>query len=259
MRASSPKMLVSAAALAAIGAGLAFVCARGLIFNDPDPVRPAPAALHEPAWPAPQVVTPPVSTVESRPVERPAAPVDPQRPVGALDQLLPQGMGAIPGLQQMNPEQGRATADTAGQLLNGFLGQGRTDGAPRPMQIPQMTPDQAAAAARTATDLINGMLANGGQPRPGQNGAPAQLDPNQAAAAAQSAAKMLNGMFQSRGLAPAPKDSAGDAAPIDLDQPVPSPESSSASAAPVYGEHKRGNDVRIDPKAVKDALRALGR
>jgi hypothetical protein len=125
------------------------------------------------------------------------------------------------------------------------------------MQIPQMTPDQAAAAARTATDLINGMLANGGQARPGQNGMPTQLDANQAAAAAQSAAKMLNGMFQSRGLAPPAKDTAGDPAPTDIDQPAPNPQSSSASTA--QGEYKRGNDVRIDPKAVKDALRALGR
>ena len=254
MRASSPKILVSAAALAVIGAGVAFVCMRGLTFNDPDPVRPAPAALHEPAWPAQQVIAPPVSTVESRPLERPAATVDTQRPVGALDQLLPQGMGAIPGLPQTNPEPGRATADTAGQLLNGFLGQGRTDGAPRPMQIPQMTPDQAASAARTATDLINGMLANGSQARPGRNSVPTQLDPNQAAAAA----KMLNGMFQSRGLAPPARDSAGDPAPTDIDQPAPNPQSSSAST-PAHGEYKRGNDVRIDPKAVKDALRALGR
>jgi hypothetical protein len=258
MRASSPKILVSAAALAVIGAGVAFVCMRGLAFNDPDPVRPVPAALHEPAWPAPQVVAPPVAAVETRPLDRPAASVDPQRPVGALDQLLPQGMGAIPGLPQTGPEQGRASADTAGQLLNGFLGQGRTDGASRPMQIPQMTPDQAAAAARTASDVINGMLANGGQARPGQNGMPAQLDPNQAAAAAQSAAKMLNGMFQSRGLAPSARDSAGDPAPTDIDQPAPNPQSSSASTS-APGEHRRGNDVRIDPKAVKDALRALGR
>jgi hypothetical protein len=257
MRAFSPKMLVSAAALAAVGAGLAFVCMRGLTFNDPDPVRPAPAALHEPAWPAQQVVAPPVSTVESRPAER-VTPIDAQRPIGALDQLLPQGMGSIPGLPQTNPEQGRATADTAGQLLNGFLGQGRPDGAPRPMQIPQMTPDQAAAAARTATDLINGMLANGGQARPGQNGMPTQLDANQAAAAAQSAAKMLNGMFQSRGLAPSAKDTAGDPTPTDIDQLAPSGQSFSAST-PAHGEYKRGNDVRIDPKAVKDALRALGR
>jgi len=255
MRASSPKLLVSAAALAVIGAGVAFVCVRGLTFNDPDPVRPVPAALHEPARPAPQVVTPPVATVESRPAERPAAAIDPQRPLGALDQLLPHGTAGLPGLPQMNPEQGRATADTAGQLLNGFLGQGGADGGPRPMQIPQMSPDQAAAAARTATDLINGMLANGGQVRPGQNGTSMQIDPNQAAAAA----KMLNGMFQSRGLAPRGKDSAGDPAPTDIDQPARSLENSSASAAPVYGDHKRGNDVRIDPKAVKDALRALGR
>jgi hypothetical protein len=255
MRASSPKLLVPAAALAVIGAALAFVCARGLTFSDPDPVRPAPAALHEPAWPAPQVVAPPVPTVESRPLRAPAVTVDPQRPVGALDQLLPQGMGAIPGLPQTNPEQGHASGDAAGQLLNGFLGQARTDGTSRPMVIPQMNPDQAAAAARTATDLINGMLANGSQARSGQNGTPMQLDPNQAAAAA----KMLNGMFQSRGLAPAPRDSARDAAPTDLDQPAPNPQNYSASAPPAHGEPKRGNDVRIDPKAVKDALRALGR
>jgi hypothetical protein len=168
-------------------------------------------------------------------------------------------MGAIPGLPQTNPEQGRASGDAAGQLLNGFLGQGRTDDTSRPMVIPQMTPEQAAAAARGATDLINGMLANGGQARPGQNGMPTQLDRDQAAAAAQSAAKMLNGMFQSRGLSPAPRDSAGDAAPTDLDQPAPNPQNYSASAPPAHGEPKRGNDVRIDPKAVKDALRALGR
>src|SRR5947209_2948364 len=165
MRASSPKVLVPLAALAVAAAGLAFLCARGLNFSDP--IYPSPAALQEPAWPAPKVLPAPQASIEEpRPADQPQlGPVAPR-------------------------EQGRA----AEQLLNGFLEPPRPEGS-RAMQIPQVTPDQAAAAARTATDLINGMLANGGQRRVG---APAQIDPDDAAALAQSAAKMLNGMFGAR-------------------------------------------------------------
>jgi hypothetical protein len=235
MRASSLKMLVSVAALGVLGAALAFVCARGLSFSDPDPVRPVPAALHEPAWPAPQTL--PQASLDRRPV---GEAVRPQPQTGAIDRPI--------------PEQVPPGTDGATQLLNGFLGQPGPDGG-RALTLPQMTPDQAAAAARNATDLINGMLANHGQ---GRNGSPPpQIDPSQAAAAAESAAKMLNGMFQTRGLGPSqPKDAAGDSAPADVDQPV---DRRSEAAPSLRGDRKYGNDIRVDPRAVKDALRALGK
>jgi hypothetical protein len=172
MRASSAKMLVSLAVLGVLAAGLAFVCARGLRFSDPDPVRPSAVALQEPAWPAPKALpAPQVSTEAGRAIETP-----PSGAPAIRDQAL--------------------AAETATQLLNGFLGPARPDGS-WPVQGRQITPDQAASAARTATDLINGMLANGGQ---GRIGAPAPIDPDDAAAVAQSAAKMLNGMFGGREL-----------------------------------------------------------
>jgi hypothetical protein len=185
MRVSSSKMLVSLAALGAVAAGIAFVCARGLNFTDP--VHVSPAALQESSWPAPKLLasplaSPPAATAEPSPAAQP-----PRAAMGMPD---------------------RGGGETATQLPNGFLGPARPDGS-QPIQIPQLTPDQAAAAARTASDLINGMLANGGNGRFGRGPAPAQIDPDEAAAVAQSAAKMLNGMFGGRDAMA--NDSTGDA------------------------------------------------
>ena len=65
-------MPVSLAVLGVLAAGLAFVCARGLRFSDPDPVRPAAIAVQEPGWPAPKALpAPQPSTQEPRPAGEP--------------------------------------------------------------------------------------------------------------------------------------------------------------------------------------------